>query len=220
MSFKIKYQPSSTQKFSIICAMDEKMGIGKGNSGIPWSIPEDRQFFHETTINNIVIMGRKTWETIPNGHLPNRLNIIISKNAHQYDDDIIHERVSQLIQMKTENIDYNWFQHDFESALHYAYMMNNQRNNKRKIYVIGGQSIFEKAITHPDCEDLLLTFVKGDYNCDVFFPKFNWDYIDYNDKTNHQEIPKVTFGKTATIHRFTRKCYFERSFIKYIPNEE
>ena len=67
------------KKFEIIIALNEKNGIGLNNQ-IPWKCPEDLKFFKEMTNNNIVIMGRKTWESLPNKPLKNRINIVLSRN--------------------------------------------------------------------------------------------------------------------------------------------
>ena len=70
---------------SIIVAMDEENGIGKDNI-IPWNEPADRYFFHQSTCanetntnKNVVIMGRKTWESLPKKPLYNRHNVVLSR---------------------------------------------------------------------------------------------------------------------------------------------
>lgn len=61
----------------LIVAIDSKNGIGKNNS-IPWKIKEDLQFFKKMTSGGTVIIGRKTWESLPVKPLPNRTNIVLS----------------------------------------------------------------------------------------------------------------------------------------------
>ena len=63
--------------FELIVAMNIDSCIGNSKS-IPWYLPEDLKHFRELTENNIVIMGRNTFESLPNGPLKNRLNIVIS----------------------------------------------------------------------------------------------------------------------------------------------
>ena len=67
--------------FSIIVAHDEERGIGKNNK-IPWYIKEDLQHFKAITLHGVVIMGHKTWESLPKSvrPLPFRENVIISKS--------------------------------------------------------------------------------------------------------------------------------------------
>ena len=72
--------------FELVVAMDVDGCIGSNNT-IPWSLPEDLKHFKELTENNIVIMGRKTFESLPNGPLKNRMNIVISShidNTYNY----------------------------------------------------------------------------------------------------------------------------------------
>ena len=62
---------------NIISAVDLNWGIGKGND-LLFDIPEDKSYFRETTLNKTVIMGRKTFQSLPFGALPKRRNIILS----------------------------------------------------------------------------------------------------------------------------------------------
>jgi len=68
----------------MIWAQDESGGIGK-NGKLPWNISEDLQNFKKITLGHPIIMGRKTWESIPENHRPllNRLNIIITQNPQK-----------------------------------------------------------------------------------------------------------------------------------------
>ena len=67
------------KSFSIIVALNEKNGIGRNNE-IPWKCPEDLCFFKQTTENNIVVMGRKTLDSLSQRPLKNRINIVLSRN--------------------------------------------------------------------------------------------------------------------------------------------
>ena len=68
-------------KVSLIVAMDSNRGIGKNND-LMWHLPADMNFFKETTKNQIVVMGRKNYDSIPEKYrpLPNRLNVITDQN--------------------------------------------------------------------------------------------------------------------------------------------
>ena len=70
-------------KCSLIVAVDEQGGIGKNND-LMWYLPADMKFFKETTSGHVVILGRKNYESIPERFrpLPNRLNIVISRNTN------------------------------------------------------------------------------------------------------------------------------------------
>jgi dihydrofolate reductase len=66
--------------FSLIAAIAEHGGIGI-NGALPWHIKADMKYFRELTEHHIVIMGRKTWESIGSKPLPNRLNVVVTSSA-------------------------------------------------------------------------------------------------------------------------------------------
>ncbi|MBQ3564707.1 MAG: dihydrofolate reductase [Alphaproteobacteria bacterium] len=68
----------------LIAIVEKNLGIAE-NGKIPWEFEEDRKFFREKTLNSIVIMGRKTFESIPNAPLKNRKNCVITKKNIQND---------------------------------------------------------------------------------------------------------------------------------------
>ncbi len=145
-------------KFSIIVAIDEKGGIGKNNT-LPWHIPADLKHFKEITTGGTVIMGRNTWESIPEKFrpLPNRLNIVLTGNLNY----LVPEGVK------------------LASSLDGALAIS-----AGKTFVIGGAKVFEDAIRHEDCEELIITRVYGDFNCDTFFPHIP----SYFEKMSESEI--------------------------------
>ncbi len=141
-------------KFSIIVAADINLGIGKDNK-LPWHLPGDMKYFAEVTSDaaegkqNALIMGRKTWESIPAAHRPlkARLNVVLSRGDVELPEGVLLE-------------------HSFEDAL----KMLDGRDDVGKVFIIGGANVFEQAINHPDCEKIYITEVVGEFECDVFFP--------------------------------------------------
>ena len=83
--------------YNVIACVDSDFGLGKNNS-IPWNIKDDMDYFKNMTTNNIVIMGRLTYESIGKA-LPNRINIVISNtlNQNDYIDVIIVKSVIESI---------------------------------------------------------------------------------------------------------------------------
>lgn len=140
-------------KFSMIVAIDKNNGIGKNNT-IPWHLPTDLEYFqHITTGNkkNVVIMGRKTWESIPKNYKPlrNRLNIIVSSNP-------IDNQITKT---------------SLNDALKYVCEVN----EIEEVFVIGGQMLYEEGIKHQDCDKLYITRIDKEFGCDRFFPKVDED---------------------------------------------
>jgi len=114
--------------YSVIVAVNENLVIGKDNK-LPWHSSEDLKYFKRITSNNVVIMGRKTYESIGKA-LPNRVNIVIS-NTTKFDDVI------------TVN--------SFDEALNEASKYN------KEIFVMGGASLYEQVLN--DAEKLYITWV-------------------------------------------------------------
>lgn len=147
-------------KFSLVAAVDEKMGIGINNS-LPWRLKGDLKYFSEVTTGsapekiNAVIMGRKTWDSLPEAHRPlkGRLNAVLSRNKFNLPDGVLA---------------FN----SLESAL------DNLSLNKKvdQVFVIGGASVFQQAILHNDCQKIFLTEILQTFDCDTFFPKIPGDF--------------------------------------------
>jgi len=146
------------KSFCIVVAADQKFGIGKDGQ-MPWHLPADLKHFKEITTSqtssgkspNAVVMGRKTWEALPDKFRPlkNRINIVISHN-------------------KNLPVPKGVFLSDsLDQALGLA---EKKCNTQGAIFVIGGAQIFKQAIQHPACEKIYMTHVLGDYHCDTFFP--------------------------------------------------
>lgn len=129
--------------FSIIAAVGENLEIGIGNRLI-WRIPEDMCFFRKTTINHKVLMGRRTFESLP-GVLPSRKNIIVSRNN-------IRILGATCINDLDEFIEKN-------------------KNINEEIFVIGGSSIYEKLLPYANKIYLTEIFSKCPY-ADAYFPRF------------------------------------------------
>ncbi len=132
-------------KFNIIVAVDQKGGIGKENS-MPWHNPEDLRFFQEITNNSMIIMGRKTWESLPTKPLKNRINVIVSHDYQtKYKDVIICDSLEKALCLKTDT----------------------------KVFVIGGSEIYKQSFNYlHNCVRLYLTQIQHDFNCDRFFPDY------------------------------------------------
>lgn len=173
--------------FSTILACDDKGGIGKNNN-IPWNCSEDLKFFSMTTKNtdreykiNAVIMGRKTYESLPCPILPGRLNIVLSC-SHLETLYFLNKMIN------TKDDKHIWYSNNFKRAINFL----KSTSWVDKIFVIGGASLYKLALNHPKCSTVYLTRIKGDYKCDVkvdlksldkFKLKFKTPFITMNDTT-------------------------------------
>lgn len=166
-----------SRNVTLIAAVDRKLGIGKNND-IPWKLSEDLKHFKRLTDGHAIIMGRKTQESLPGkGYLPGRTNIVVSASGN------VKHPLVQVAESLEEAID----------------LVSN-----RQIFIIGGASIYEQALKFAD--DMILTLIDGDYDCDRFFPTFDngeWEAPSYSSHTS------VKDGHTLN-YRF---AYYRRSTL-------
>ena len=155
---KRKKKIFQTIPFSIIVAADQQGGIGKQGK-LPWHLPLDLKHFKEITSKtkfpkkkNIVIMGRKTWESLPLAFRPllNRINIVLS-----------HRKFSDLPQGV-------YGLRSLDAALQFA--AQKLKKIAENIFVIGGAQVFQEALRHPRCQKIYLTRILYTFSCDVSCP--------------------------------------------------
>ena len=136
---------------SAIVAVDKNWGIGF-NGDLLEHIPEDLKRFKELTAGHVVIMGRKTWDSLPKKPLPDRLNLIVSNQPRE-----VLERLSVRI--------------SFEEAKARALAIENDE----EWFIIGGGIIYEKFL--PFCDRIYVTKIYKEHdNVDTYFP--NLDEMD------------------------------------------
>lgn len=145
----------------ILCT-DSKNGIGK-NGNIPWHSSEDFKHFKDETIGKKVLMGYKTWESLPHKPLSDRLNIVVTDRGVSYNkqsNDVIFIHKNNLIDFLIYN---------------------------DNIVVIGGATIYEAAL--PFVDEVILSQISGDYDCDTFFDihAVNPEFVFYPMKTKMLE---------------------------------
>ena len=129
--------------FKAIAAMSENRVIGAGGK-IPWHLPEDFKWFKKMTTGQIIVMGRKTFESIGKP-LPNRTTIVLSRTNFQHPG----------VQMISDLNEIERVVPDLAG---------------QEVFICGGAQIYEQAL--PLCSDLYLTLVKRIVEGDAFFPPF------------------------------------------------
>ncbi|MFZ0282692.1 MAG: dihydrofolate reductase [Bacteroidales bacterium] len=137
---------------SIIVAVSDDLGIGKDNM-LLWRIPEDLKRFKRLTMGKTLIMGKKTWESLPVKPLPGRKNIV-------------------LTDIEGERIDFAITAYSIEDAMAYC-------GPDEEVFVIGGGSIYRQFM--PVADRLYITHVHKMGPADVFFPKIDmqqWKVIE------------------------------------------
>ena len=131
--------------FHAILAIDENGGVGKNNT-IPWYCPEDMRHFKNITSGNVVIMGRLTWESLPEKvrPLPNRFNVVISTQ------NLFHKKYKTYPDAVFKSID--------ETLLYFT--KNKKQYKNVKLFVIGGASIYQQFFESMKFHRSLLWFLQ------------------------------------------------------------
>ncbi len=165
---------------NIIAAVDRDWAIGCENHLLE-HIPEDMKFFRKTTIGNVVVMGRKTLESFPGGRpLKDRVNVVItSRQDYQVPGAVIV--------------------HSLEEALDYL-----GQYDPRKIYVIGGESIYRQMLDL--CDRAFITFVDISHKADAYFPNL--------DQREDWELTEVTGQNMVKNLHYEFRLYEKRTIEK------
>ena len=159
------------KRFMIVCH-DSNLGIGVNNT-LPWNIPEDMAWFKRVTTEysgvwpNVVIMGRNTWESIPNRYRPlsGRINVVISSKM---------EPTGQVLKSSGANV-FPTLESAYEAIERGGVTTANECIPYGKTFVIGGSQLYNKAMELGDI-NILATELDGEYDCDAFFPEYRDKY--------------------------------------------
>ena len=132
---------------NLIVAVDENWAIGNKNE-LLISIPADHKFFRQETTGKVVVLGRKTLETFPQGlPLKNRTNIIMSTNkAYQVKDAVVVHDVEELLEEL-------------------------KKYDTEDIYIVGGESVYRQML--PYCDVAHVTKIDHAYAADAYFPNLD-----------------------------------------------
>ena len=143
---------------TLIAAVARNGVIGSDNR-LLWHLPEDMRFFKETTLGHAVVMGRKTWQSLPPRFrpLPGRRNLVVTRNAAFEADGA--ECVASL-----------------DAALQ-------RLQDEHEVFVIGGAELYALALPHAD--RLLLTELERDFDGDAHFPPWPRGAFSTVSRTQH-----------------------------------
>ena len=151
---------------NIIVAADKNWAIGYQNKLLV-SIPADMKFFRQMTTGKVVVMGRKTLESFPNGlPLKNRVNIVLTQNMDYKVQDaiIVHSMEELFAELK--------------------------KYNSEDIYVIGGDSIYRQL--YPYCSIAHVTKINHAYQADTYFPNLdelsNWEIVGDSEEQTYFDL--------------------------------
>ena len=158
------HQEAAKVQVKLIVAVCQGNGIGRDNQ-LPWRIKTELAHFAKMTKStidfskkNAVVMGRKTWESLPARVRPlkNRINIVLSRQPQSSVSD--HEDVFVC--------------HNYEEALS---RVDDMKDKIESCWIIGGTSVYQEAMNHQRLDKLYITRILKDYDCDTFFPAVDTD---------------------------------------------
>lgn len=151
-----------------VVAIAQNNCIGK-NGTLPWHLPEDLRHFKKVTSGHAVLMGRKTWESLPEKFrpLPNRKNIVITRNA-QYE-------VPDGVELHTS----------LDEAI--------TANTSETLMIIGGGEIFKQTLSI--CDKLYITHVAQTVDGDAFYPEIDPHIWKETERSDHDGYSFVTYEK-------------------------
>ncbi|MDO9340705.1 MAG: dihydrofolate reductase [Bacteroidales bacterium] len=161
---------------SIIVAVSEDWGIGKDNE-LLWHISEDLKRFKRLTTGNTVIMGKKTWESLPRRPLPGRKNIVLTDVPH-------------------ECIDCSVTAYSIEDAL-------SKCEKEEEIFVIGGGSVYRQFM--PITDRLYITHVHRKAPADVYFPEIDLNIWEVVEKEEFKTSENYSISYTYVIYERRNK---------------
>ncbi|PIT58591.1 dihydrofolate reductase [Snodgrassella alvi] len=143
-------------KITLVAALSDNNCIGENNR-IPWHVPEDFEFFKNYTMGKPVVMGRKTWESLPKKPLPGRPNYVISRQQEQqFSGAILCHSIEEAIQQLTDC---------------------------PEIIIMGGAQIYAQAM--PLATDLRLTRIHVNVMGDTFFPVIDATEWQQTESSSH-----------------------------------
>ena len=162
---------------ALIAAVARNGVIGRGGA-LPWRLPEDLQHFRRVTMGAPVIMGRKTWDSLPERFrpLPGRRNIVVTRQADW--------RAAGAEAAPS-----------FEAALALA-------GDAARAFVIGGAELYRAAL--PMADELVLTEIEHDFDGDAVFPALDRSVFEERSREQHHAAPPNDFHFSFVTYRRAR----------------
>jgi len=162
-------------KISIIAAVADNYAIGKSNN-LPWYLPADLKHFKQLTTGHAIVMGKRTFESLPNGPLPSRKNVVLTS-------------------IMSEGVNEGYYEADsLEDAIYLC-------EHEEQVFIIGGATVYKQCIDKIDY--LYITWIHKDFSADTYFPKINFDQWE---EVKHEDyFPDENNQYSYTFSEYKRK---------------
>ncbi|NDP21710.1 MAG: dihydrofolate reductase [Paludibacter sp.] len=159
-------------KISIIAAVADNYAIGKTNN-LPWRLPADLKHFRQLTTGHAVVMGKRTFESLPKGPLPNRKNIVLTS-------------------VMSEGVNEGYYEADsLEDALYLC-------EKEEIVFIMGGATVYKQSIDKVD--SMYITWVHNNFSADTYFPKINFDEWDEVSREDFDPDDKNPYPYTFSVY--------------------
>ncbi|MBA0623526.1 hypothetical protein Godav_008984, partial [Gossypium davidsonii] len=200
---------ASPRNYRVVVAATREMGIGKDGK-LPWRLPSDLKFFKELTVTtsdpekkNAVVMGRKTWESIPLEFrpLPGRLNVVLTRSQSSDittgENVVICGSIPSALELLAEDP--------------YCFSIE-------KVFVIGGGQIFRETLNAPGCEAIHITEIGTSIECDTFIPSIDLSCFQlwYSSKPLEENNVRFSFATYVRVRSRTTDNY-EVKDLSFLP---
>ena len=158
-------------KISLVAAIAENFAIGKDNK-LLWHLSNDLKFFKAYTLGKVIVMGRKTFDSIGKRALPGRTNVVVTRDTSVKADNVL--------------------------AFTSLDTVLNHFGNAEEICIVGGAQMYAEAL--PKADILVLTRVEVVPEADVFFPEVNWKNWHLVSEEKHFADEKHAYNYTFQIY--------------------
>ena len=160
-------------KISIIAAVADNFAIGKSNN-LPWYLPADLKHFKQLTTGHAIVMGKRTFQSLPKGPLPNRKNIVLTS-------------------VMSEGVNEGYFEADsLEDALFLC-------EHEEQVFIMGGATVYKQCIDKVDY--MYITWIHKEFSADTFFPAIDFDKWEEVKHENHDADEQNTFSYTFSEYK-------------------
>lgn len=167
-------------KTALIVAMDLERGIGRDND-LMWHLPNDMQFFKDTTKGEIVVMGRKNYDSIPDKYrpLPGRQNVVLTRTeGFQAEGCEVFNTLEDCLAFYKDE-------------------------TERRVFIIGGGQIYKLALEAGIVDVMYITHINHKYGADTFFPEFDLKEWKVENIMN-QEVDEK-HGASFGVMKYTKR---------------
>jgi dihydrofolate reductase len=160
-------------KISIIAAVADNYAIGKSNN-LPWHLPADLNHFRQLTTGHAVVMGKRTFESLPKGPLPNRKNIVLTS-------------------IMSEGVNEGYYEADsLEDAVFLC-------EHEEQVFIIGGATVYKQCIDKVDY--MYITWIHKDFSADTYFPRIELDIWEEVKHEDHEANENNQFSYTFSEYK-------------------